>query len=77
MARQLPALTPLRTVLDNPICERALKANVATGFLGLDPLVFQDFLALRLKFPVKGRVFQQIGRRRLLLRFVRHNREFK
>src|SRR5665811_1128400 len=77
MADRLPALAPFGAVLNDPICQRSLKSNVATGLLGFNPLVPQDLLAFRLKFPIERRVLQQIVSRGRLFRFVRHNREYK
>src|ERR1039457_7736999 len=77
MASRLPALAPFGAVLNDPICQRSLKSNVATGLLRFNPLVPQDFLAFRLKLPIERRVLQQITRRGRLFRFVRHNREYK
>src|SRR5208282_806791 len=71
--RVLPALAPFRAVLDDPICQGTLKSNVAAGLFGLNPLVLQDLLAFRLKFPVEGRVLQQIAGCARLFRLVRHN----
>ena len=77
MASRLPALAPFGAMLDDPIGQRSLESNVATGLLRFNPLVPQDFLAFRLKLPIERRVLQQITRRGRLFRFVRHNREYK
>jgi hypothetical protein len=61
-------------MLDNPICQRPLKANVPARLFRLNPLVLQDFFPLSLEFPIKRRVLQQLIRRKVLFRFVRHNR---
>ena len=58
----MAALPPLGAMLDNPICQRPLKANVTSGFLGFDPLVSEDLLPLRLELTVERRVLQQIVR---------------
>src|SRR5437016_2652028 len=55
----LAALAPFRPMLDDPIRQRAFEADVSTGFFRFDPLVFQNLLAFRLKFPIKRRVFDQ------------------
>jgi hypothetical protein len=60
----LAVFAPSRAVLDDPIRQRLLESDVAPGFLRLDPLVPEDFLALRLKLAVERRVLQQIVRRR-------------
>ena len=77
LACHLPALAPLGAVFDDPVRQRSLKANIATGLLGFNPLVLQNLLAFRLEFPVERRVLQQITCRGRLFRFVRHNREYK
>jgi hypothetical protein len=64
-------------MLDNPICQCAFKSDVPSRLFGFNPLVFQDFLAFCLKFPVKRRVLQQVVRRQWHFRFVRHNRDTK
>ena len=47
-------------MFDDPIRERALKADVATGFFRLNPFMPENLLALRLKFPVKRGILQQV-----------------
>ena len=74
---RLPSFTPLGAVLDDPVCQRTLKSNVATGLLGLNPLVLQNLLAFRLEFPIERGVLQQIVRRGRLFRFFSHNRGYK
>ena len=44
---------PAGAVLDDPIRERPLKADVVPGLFRFDPLVPEDFLALSLKFAVE------------------------
>src|SRR5205807_1881304 len=61
VSRQLPALAPLRTMLDDPIRQRPFESDVATGLFRLDPLMFENLLALGLKFAVQIGVFQQIA----------------
>src|SRR5437016_6274184 len=77
VACQLPALAPLRAVLDDPVRQRALKADVATSLFRLDPFMFQNLFAFCLELPIKGGVLQQIARRELLFRFVGHSCKFK
>ena len=55
---------PGRAVLDDPVGQRLFKADVAAGLFRLDPLVLEDFLALRLEFAIQRRVLQQIVGRR-------------
>jgi hypothetical protein len=47
-------------VFDNPIRERRLKTDVATGFLRLKPLVLQNLITLGLKLSIKRGVLQEI-----------------
>src|SRR5690606_30072480 len=61
LVRRLAGAPPFRAVIDNPVREGALKADVVTGFLRFDPLVLQDLFTLRLKFPVQGRIPDQIS----------------
>ena len=60
----LARFAPCRTMLDDPIRQRLLEADVASGFFRFDPFVPENFLALRLKFAVKRRILQQIARGR-------------
>jgi hypothetical protein len=60
----LPRAPPTGAMVNDPVRERVLKADITAGFLGFDPFVPQNFLAFRLKFAVKRRVFQEIAGRR-------------
>src|SRR5207248_10606856 len=53
-------LSPVGTVPNNPIEQRLLEANIGSGFLALDPLVFQNFFALRQEFFVKNGVLNEL-----------------
>ena len=57
---RLPFLAPLGAVLDDPICQRPFKSDAITHFLGLNPLVLQNLLALGLKLAVEIGVFYQV-----------------
>lgn len=57
LMRSLPGFSPLGAVFDNPIGQRALKPDVVSGFLGLDPFVAQNLFALGLELAVKRRIF--------------------
>ena len=46
---------------DDPIGQRALEADVAAGFFGLDPFMFQNLLALGHELTVERRILQQIA----------------
>ncbi len=49
----LTGFPPFGTVLHDPICERTFKPDVMPGLFRLDPLMFEDLLALSLKLTVK------------------------
>ena len=51
-------------MIDDPIRQRPLEADVMPGLFRLNPFVPEDFLALGLKFAVERGVLQQIVRRR-------------
>jgi hypothetical protein len=68
----LPGFSPLASVFHDPIRECLLEADVVSGFLRLNPLVFQNLLALCLKFSIERRVLQQIIRRCGLFSAFRH-----
>ena len=59
----LTGFPPTGAVFDDPIGERLLKTDVAAGLFRFNPLVPENFLALRLKLAVERRVLQQIVRR--------------
>jgi hypothetical protein len=60
----LAVSAPVGAMLDDPIRQRLLKADVSTGFFRLNPFVPQNFFTLGLKLAVQGRVLQQIIRGR-------------
>jgi hypothetical protein len=70
---RVAAAAPFGAVFDDPIGQGALKADVAAGFFGFNPLVAEDFLALGLKFAVEGGVFHQVIARNVFV-FVGHTR---
>lgn len=47
-------------MLQNPIRQRMLEANITAGFLRLDPFVPENFFTLGLKLAVERGVFHQI-----------------
>jgi len=63
-------------MLDDPVRQRLLEADVASGLFRLNPLVPENFLPLGLKLTVKRGVFKQIVRRRWLFCSVRHKVKF-
>ena len=44
-------------MIDDPIRQRPLEADVMPGLLRLNPLVLKDFLTFRLKFAVERGAF--------------------
>jgi len=64
-------------MLDDPISQRPLKANVPASLFGLNPFMLQNLFPFRLEFTIERRVLQQIGSRRRLVRVVCHNRAQK
>jgi len=68
----LARFAPFGAVLDDPIRQRTLEADVMSGFFRLDPLMLENLFALRLKFAVKRRVLQQIADRKLVFSIIRH-----
>ncbi len=66
----LAGFAPFGAMPDDPIRERTLESDVVSGFLRLNPLVFENLFALRLEFPVQSGVLQQIAGRRLFCRVV-------
>lgn len=60
----LPRAAPVGAVVHDPVGQGVFEAHVASGFLGLDPFMFQNLLALSLEFPVKRGILQQILRGR-------------
>lgn len=58
-------------MLHDPIRQRALEADIVSSFLGFNPFVLQDFLALRLELTIQRGVFQQVARG-WFFRVVRH-----
>ena len=54
MADSLPAFAPLGPMLDNPVRQCPLKADVLARLFRFNPLVLKDFLALCLELAVKG-----------------------
>ena len=69
----LTASAPLGAMFDDPVGQRPFEADIMAGFLGLDPFVFEDLFALRLKFAIKRRVSHQIPAIRTILIVARHN----
>ena len=51
---------PLGTMPYNPIGQSTFKADVRTGFLRLDPFMFQNFLTLGLELAIQRGVLEQI-----------------
>lgn len=49
----LAGMTPIGSMVDHPIREGCLKANVPARFFGLDPLVPKNLAALGKEFAIK------------------------
>ena len=47
-------------MLNNPIEQRFFKADIGSGFLALDPFVFQNLFALRQELFVKNGVLNEL-----------------
>ena len=58
--RRLTSLSPLGAVLDNPIGQGPLEANIVAGFLGFDPLVLEDLFTLGLELSIKTGITEQV-----------------
>src|SRR5437899_10611087 len=65
------SLSPIGAMFHDPIQQSSFKADVFPGFFALDPLVLQNFCALRKKLLVKRRFFNEL---RLLCFRRRHVR---
>ncbi|HSH95363.1 MAG TPA: hypothetical protein VK968_14565, partial [Roseimicrobium sp.] len=72
LASALAVPTPFAAVLDDPVGKRAFEADVVSRLLGLDPLVTQNLLPLRLELPVEGRVLEKIARLATVCRLIGH-----
>src|SRR5205814_1212939 len=69
------SISPVGAMFHDPIQQRYFKADVFPGFFALDPLVLQNFCALREELLVKRRFFNElrlIGFRRRHVRFFFH-----
>ena len=53
MRGRLTALPPLGAVLNDPVSQRLLEANIVARFFLLDPLVFEKFVTFGLKFTIE------------------------
>src|SRR5579885_1386422 len=73
VAAGLTGLAPGGTVLDDPIRQRPLKADVVTGLLRFDPFMLQNFLALSQKLAIQRGILQQIVCRGCIFHSVRHS----
>src|SRR6059058_5502496 len=69
------SLSPVGAMFHDPIQQSSFKADVFPGLFALDPLVLQNFCALREELLVKRRFFNElrlIGFRRRHVRFFFH-----
>ena len=56
----MPAPTPFRAMLQDPVRQGMLKTDVPSRLLGLDPFVPEDLFPLGLKFAVERGVLYQV-----------------
>src|SRR5437773_7539225 len=54
------SLSPVGAMFHDPIQQSSFKADVFPSFFALDPLVLQNFCALRKKFLVERRLFDEL-----------------
>src|SRR5262245_12235690 len=54
------SLSPVGAMFHDPIQQSSFKADVFPGFFTLDPLVLQNFRALRKELLVERRVFDEL-----------------
>lgn len=59
-------------MLDDPVRQRLLEADVLAGFLGFKPFVAKNLLAFSLELAVERGILQQIVRQRWFFCDVRH-----
>jgi hypothetical protein len=71
LVRHLPGFAPLGAMLDDPVRQGPLEADVMPGFFRLDPLMPEDLVAFSLELAVKRGILQQIAGRKVFL-FIRH-----
>jgi hypothetical protein len=71
MGRWLPTAAPFAPMPDNPISQGFFKPDIVPGFFRFDPFMPQNLIAFCLKFPVKGRFFDQIAAVRAFC-YIRH-----
>ena len=63
---------PARAVVPGPVNQGAFETDVATGLLGLNPLMSEDFFTLGEKLRVQGRTSGQVGFDFRLLMYFSH-----
>jgi hypothetical protein len=71
----LPMFAPSGAVVDDPIGQGSLEANVMAGLFRLDPFVFHDLLPLGLKLFVERGVDEEVVSTRRVLFVVRHDQD--
>jgi hypothetical protein len=71
----LPMFAPSGAVIDDPISQGPLEADVMAGLFRLDPFVFHDLLPLGLKLFVERGVDEEIVSTRRVLFVVRHDQD--
>ena len=70
----LARFAPLGAVLDDPIGERALEADVVTGLFRLNPLVAENLFAFGLKLAIQLGILEEVCTPRTIFRVIRHNK---
>jgi hypothetical protein len=56
----LAGLPPFGPMFHDPVGQRLLKADIATGLFRLNPFMLKNFFTLCLEFPVERRILQQL-----------------
>src|ERR1041384_6688033 len=54
------SLSPVGAMFDDPIQQSSFKADVFPGLFALDPLVLQNFCALREELLIERRIFDEL-----------------
>ena len=60
LIRHLPRFAPLGAMLNDPVRQGPLEADVMSGFFRLDPLVLENLLPFGLELTIKIGVFHQV-----------------
>src|SRR6266498_4625034 len=71
----LPMFAPSGAVVDDPISQGPLEADVVAGLFRLDPFVFHDLLPLGLKLFVECGMDEEVVSTRRVLFVFRHDQD--